>query len=74
MSQGGPGGQSGETILPSVAPAAGKEVEEDQVLVKGMKLKQPPETNSLTSQKERDSRCAWFSGSRNWGLTLASCP
>lgn len=36
-----------------------------------MKLKQPPETNSVTSQKERDFRCGCFSGSRKLGLTLA---
>lgn len=29
-------------------------------------------TNSLTSQKERDSSCGWFSSSRKLGLTLAA--
>lgn len=71
MSRKEPGGQRWKTILHSLAPVPGKKAEEDQVLSKGMKLKQPLETNSMTSPKERDSRCGWFSGSGKRGLSLA---
>lgn len=56
--------------LHGLAPVPRKVSEEDQVLFKGMKPKQPLEKNSLTSQEERDSRsgcCFWL-----WGTGVAS--
>lgn len=62
---------------PQSGPVPGKVSEDDQVLSKGMKVKQPLEKTSLTSQEERDSRCGRFSGSGTLALTrpsLSACP
>lgn len=56
---------------PQSGPVPGKVSEDEQVLSKGMKVKQPLEKTSLTSQEERDSRCGRFSGSGTLALTLA---